>query len=429
MTERVVIIGAGMAGTRLAAELSGFEVVLLGDENHYNRSRLTEYVAGRAAKPTTEPLEVASAVEVDRSARVVVDSLGRRWSYDHLVFATGAEPVVPAVVAGHQTLRTATDADAIVEAAGRVRRAVVLGGGVLGVETACALRERGVAVTLVHDGETLLDKAVRPTVGRSITRSVRELGIEVLLNAEVTGTTTRDGVFRALQLAGGRNVFGELLVVACGVKPRTGLAVAAKLRVNDGIVVDRTLTSPDDPRVHAIGDCAEIDGERSGTVTSAWEQASALAEQLRHGTQYEQTPEVVRLTAGGLDVLVIGGRDVEGEVVRLEDGKRYVRAVLREGIVVGAVTVGAPEVAAELVLLADRRTQVVGDVSADRADASEEEGVDRLQVQRSDQGRDRSGVARRCRQCGRHRGEDQGNDGLRQLYRCRRQPARPAPAR
>lgn len=362
MSERVVIIGGGMAGTRLAAELSGFDVVVLGDEGFYNRSRLTEYVAGRAAEPVVGAGEVAEAVSVDRAAHVVVDSLGRRWSYDHLVFATGAAPVVPAGVAGHQTLRTATDAAGLVAAASVVRRAVVLGGGVLGVETACALRERGVAVTLVHDGETLLDKTVRPIAGRWITRAVRELGIEVLLNADVSGTSLKDGGFKSLNLSGGRAVFGDLLVVACGVEPRTELAAAAGLTVGGGIVVDATFTSPDDSRVHAIGDCAELDGRLSGTVESAWNHATTLAGHLSGASPATaSTPEVVRVTAGGLDVLVVGDRDAAGEVVRLEDGKRYVRAVLDEGVVVAAVAVGAPEVAAELVLLADRRTPVAAD--------------------------------------------------------------------
>ena len=273
--------------------------------------------------------------------------------------------------AGIFTLRSVGDARAVVESAGRARRAVVLGGGVLGIETACALRERGVAVTLVHDGEALLDKSIRLSAGRRLTRAVRELGVEVLLNTSLAGTDVRDGRFRALNLRSGRQVFGELLVVACGVKPRTELATG--LTVRTGIVVDRTLTSPDDPRVHAIGDCAEVDGRLSGTVASAWSHAEVLATRLSGerdggapgfpGDTGPSVPafDVVRLTAGGLDVLVLGNKDEDGEVVRLEDGTRYVRAVLRDGIVRSAVAVGAPEVAAELVLLADRGTPVVAD--------------------------------------------------------------------
>ncbi|MEV0793226.1 nitrite reductase large subunit NirB [Kribbella sp. NPDC050459] len=358
---RVVIIGGGMAGRRLAELLPPDDVTVLGDEPSYNRGRLTEYVAGRAEVARgNEPSAVA--VAVDRRRQVVTDAEGRQYAYDRLVFATGAVPVVPEGVgpaAGIRTLRSADDAEAIVAEAAQVRRAVVLGGGVLGVETACALRERGVAVTLVHDGETLLDKTVRPSAGRRVTRAVRRLGAEVLLNAELAGTDTKDGRFRRLRLRNGSEVYGELLVVACGVRARTELADG--LTVRGGIVVDGTLTSPDDPRVHAIGDCAEIDGRLTGTVESAWTQAEALAKHLTGEAAQLPDYEVVRVTAGGLDLLVLGDKDEDGEVVRLEDDARYVRAVLRDGVVRSAVAVGAPDVAAELVLLADRGTPVVAD--------------------------------------------------------------------
>ncbi|MEV5967987.1 nitrite reductase large subunit NirB [Kribbella sp. NPDC051952] len=356
MSPRVVIIGGGMAGRRLAELLPGS--VVLGDEASYNRSRLTEYVAGRA-EPVIGDEPRRTAIAVDRVRRAVTDADGCEWPYDHLVYATGASPVIPNQLTDAYCLRSVGDARAVVEAAGRVRRAVVLGGGVLGVETACALRERGIAVTLVHDGEALLDKSIRPSAGRRVTRAVRELGVEVLLNTSLDGTDIRDGQFRALNLRNGRQVYGEMLVVACGVRPRTELAEG--LTVRTGIVVDRTLTSPDDPRVHAIGDCAEIDGQLTGTVGAAWAQAEVLARQLNGEPAELPDFEVVRLTAGGLDVLVLGNQAEDGEVVRLEDGGRYVRAVLRDGVVRSAVAVGAPEVAAELVLLADRGTPVVAD--------------------------------------------------------------------
>ncbi|GAB2571018.1 nitrite reductase large subunit NirB [Kribbella endophytica] len=350
---KIVIIGAGMAGTRLAELLGSHEVTVLGDEPYYQRHRLTEYVAGRAAEPLVEG-EVLAAARVDRRRRVVVDSAGGEHSYDHLVFATGATPAE----AGGLVLRTAGDARRVVEAAVGARRVVVLGGGVLGVETACALRERGIAVTLVHDGEALLDSRARATAGRQVTRMVRRLGIEVVLQARVQSTETRDGRFRALVLASGQTVFGDLLVSACGVQPRVELAAGLAIGTAGGIAVDASLTTAD-PRVHAIGDCAEVDGVVSGTVGAAWDQAEVLADLLNEQPVRELAPEVLRLTAGGLDVMVLGDREADGHVVRLADGERYVRAVLVDGVVQAAVAVNAPEVAAELVLLADRRTAVV----------------------------------------------------------------------
>ncbi|GAA0608176.1 nitrite reductase large subunit [Kribbella sandramycini] len=348
MSERVVIIGGGMAGRRLEQLLPSYDVTVLGNEVSYHRHRLTEYVAGRAPAPVLGTEPVTTVVAVDRGRRVVTDSAGSEWSYDHLVFAIGGEPVVP--VAG-RVLRTAEDARLLAGTA--ARRVVVLGGGVLGVETACALRGRGVAVTLVHDGETLLNKQMPRAAGRWVTRALRQLGIEVLLNAQAVAAQGT-----VLTLANGQQIFGEL-VATCGVRPRVELA--AGLTVRSGIVVDQTMTSPDDSRVHAIGDCAEVDGRVSGTVASAWAHAEALASWLESGTRTELAPEVIRLTAGALDVLVLGDQEAEGEEVRLEDGDRWVRAVLKDGVVRAAVAVGAPEVAAELVLLADRGTPVVAD--------------------------------------------------------------------
>ncbi|NUR97819.1 MAG: FAD-dependent oxidoreductase, partial [Kribbellaceae bacterium] len=323
---RIVIIGGGMAGRRLAQLLPSYDVTVLGDEPSYNRSRLTEYVAGRAEVAVGNEVPVA-AVAVDRVRRVVVGADGVEYAYDRLVFATGAVPVVPAGVEGGLLLRSVEDARAVVAAASEARRAVVLGGGVLGVETACALRERGVAVTLVHDGETLLDKTIRPSAGRRVTRAVRRLGVEVLLNTELSGTETKDGVFRSLCLHNGRQVYGDLLIVACGVQPRTELAHG--LTVRTGIVVDETYTSPDDPTVHAIGDCAEVNGRVTGTVASAWSQAEQLAAHLHAtapggGNVGDPASGALELGAapGGLDVggLASGGvgaGSVAVEVIRL----------------------------------------------------------------------------------------------------------------
>ena len=229
------------------------------------------------------------------------------------MFATGAAPVVPpalgALPAGCHVLRTSKDADGILAAVAGARRAVVLGGGVLGVETACALRDRGVATTIVHDGEALLESSIGRTAGRRLTRAVRQLGIEVLLNAEAGPVESRDGRFRALNLRRGQAVHGDLLVVAGGIRPRSELATAAGLRIGttEGVAVDRTLTCSDDPRIHAIGDCAEVDGITTGTVAPAWEQAEVLAARLAgKDVVYEPGPEVLRLTAGGLDVLALG---------------------------------------------------------------------------------------------------------------------------
>ncbi|HEY3001974.1 MAG TPA: nitrite reductase large subunit NirB [Kribbellaceae bacterium] len=448
---RVVVVGYGMAGARFTDELlatgAACEVTVLAAEPPYNRALLTEVIAGRA---TTADLRArprpgvtvrdAAAERLDLRRGVVADSNGDEHPFDHLVLATGAAPVVPPVPglagglpAGCHTIRTEADAEAVIAGAAGARRAVVLGGGVLGVETAAALAGQGTAVTLVHDAEVLLDRHLGLAAGRRLNRAVRNLGIEVVLNAETArvdtvrdepaprGTAHLDAAvgrpsgsardrggerFRALRLAGGAAVHGDLLVVTCGVQPDTGLAARAGLLLgrNGGIVVDDTLSCPDDPRVHAIGDCAEIDGRCTGLVEPAWDQAAVLARRLAGGIdRHTPGPEVLRVKAPGLEVMVLGesrgfaprdgvptpspqGANPDSrsepattpgsaatvepaagvDVVTLADpaGIRYVRAVLRDGFVEAAVAIDAPGVAAELVLLADRRTPVCGDPAA-----------------------------------------------------------------
>ena len=444
---RVVVVGYGMAGMRFTDELLGTgldcEIAVLAAEPPYNRALLTEVVAGRASAADLRgrpragiTLYDAVAERLDLRRGVVADSNGDEHPFDHVVLATGAAPLIPAIPGlrngapgllqtsplarlaqgpavlsalpgqatglpdGVRTIRTAGDAEAVLAAASGARRVVVLGGGVLGVETAAALAGHGTPVTLVHEGEVLLDRHLGHTPGRRVNRAVRALGIEVVLNADAVRAETRHGAFRALHLAGGTVVHGDLLVVACGVQPATSLAARAGVLLGDtgGVIVDDTLTCPHDPRLHAIGDCAELDGRCTGLVEPAWDQAAVLARRLAGDeARYTPSPEVLRVKAPGLEVMVLGdllsntpeiaqsqpgagvgaevsagGRGVEPgvEVVTLAapEGERYVRAALRDGVVEAAVAIGAPEVAAELVLLADRRTPVGGDPSALLAD-------------------------------------------------------------
>ena len=404
---RIVIIGGGMAATRLAARLAATSagVILLADEPAYNRALLSEVVAARADPDALVLRQVpgvrrvqARAVQLDRDAQVVADSNGIEYPYDHVVLATGANPVVPnlpglradRLLPGCHVLRSRTDAAAIVEAAGTVLRAVILGGGVLGVELAQGLNVRGLATTIVHDGEGLLDRHLDPAGARALTRAIRRRHTEVLLNAQAVAVEQKQARFAALRLADNRLVTGDLLLITCGTHPTAPPPTPADHQqlhfTPDGaVVVDDTLTSPADPRVHAIGDCAapparsgpcgaacrEGSGPcdhhvRSGTVAAAWEQADLLARRLGEGSddRYRPGPEVIRLTLTELDVVAIGDpeelRPGRTQVVALADPGtgRYVKAAVTDGVVRAGYAIGAPEVGAELVQLADRGTPV-----------------------------------------------------------------------
>jgi nitrite reductase (NADH) large subunit len=397
---RVVVVGNGTAGARLAERLAGHcEVTVLSDEPPYSRALLVGALgapdaddcrAGAFGTDVSGAAVVgATAIRIDRARRLVADGNGASHGYDRLVLATGARPLVPdlpglrPLPAGAHVFRTLDDARRIAAAAGDARRVVVLGGGVLGVEAAAALAGEGVPVTIVQDAENLLDRHLDPPAGRRLARAVRRLGIEVLLNTRPLAVDTKAGGFRAVRLASGMTVHGDLLLICCGVRPETGLAAAAGLRLGPagGVVVDDALTCPDDPGVHAIGDCAEVNGQAAaGLIESAWAQADVLADRLagtsnhvagvvrrqtdpveRSGssTRYRPGADVLRLGAGGLEVTVIGAPTGLGpDALTLSDDERYVRAAVVDGVITAAVAIGAPDVAAELVLLADRRTPV-----------------------------------------------------------------------
>ena len=413
MTRRMVVVGGGMAATRFAELVAdhGAGVTVIGDEPAYNRALLSEVVAGRADAgaldlPTDQRVRRvrATAIRLERQRRIVADSNGVVHPYDHLVLATGAEPDVPDLVglardadqdvphllAGCHVLRRRSDAAAIVAATDSARRAVVLGGGALGVELARALAGRGLGTTLVHDGEGLLDRYLDPAGSRALTRAVRHLRTEVLLNTAAVAVDSKHDHFAGLRLADGRVIHGDLLLLACGTRPATTLARAAALPAARGILVDQTLTTAD-PHIHALGDCAELRssgscdsacrassgpcdyGRVSGTVAPAWEQAALLARRLTGDEDlYRPGPEVLRLTTADLDVVALGdpaelrrgADDRRTQVVALTEPAaepatgRHVKAAVTDGVVRAGYAIGAPDVAAELVLLADRGTPV-----------------------------------------------------------------------
>ncbi|MFK4189432.1 NAD(P)/FAD-dependent oxidoreductase [Streptomyces sparsogenes] len=311
---RVVIVGGGMAGTRLAQQLAaadgGVEVTVIGEEPHpaYNRVLLAEVLAGRYAPEVIAlPAPAAArrlggvrAVRIDRDPGEVVCDDGRRVPYDSLVLATGSNPVLPPLRGlfapqGHElpdgvhAFRTMDDCLALAAAVRPGVRSVVIGGGLLGVSAARALAQRGAQVVLAHQGEHLMERQLDAGASEVLRRHVETLGVEVHTECRVRGLRTRtvdgntaDGAGRAVsavELADGYALEADLVVLACGVRPRVGLARAAGLEVKRGVVVDDELRTSD-PRVFAIGDCAEHDGVLYGLAGPAQDQADVLARVL-----------------------------------------------------------------------------------------------------------------------------------------------------
>ncbi|MBP2582047.1 assimilatory nitrate reductase electron transfer subunit [Streptomyces sp. PvR006] len=292
MSTRIVVVGGGTAGARLAQRLP---VTLLGEEPHtpYNRVLLADVLAGRYAPEvialpgTREPARLGvRAVRIDRAARTVECADGSLVGYDRLVLATGSNPVLPPLRGlrgpggaeppeGVHAFRTLDDCLALRD---RVRpgvRAVVVGGGLLGVSAARALAALGAEVVLTQQGERLMERQLDATASHLLREHVESLGVEVHTECRVSGLRQRDGEVTAVELADGFVLDARVVVLACGVRPRVALAREAGLAVATGIVVDDELRTSD-PYIHAIGDCAEHGGRVYGLAGPALDQADAL---------------------------------------------------------------------------------------------------------------------------------------------------------
>ncbi|MEV1019072.1 FAD-dependent oxidoreductase [Streptomyces sp. NPDC050264] len=379
---RVVVIGTGLAGTRLARRL-GERAVLIGEEPHapYNRVLLAEVLAGSYGPDVIElpgvpgPRLHTRAVRIDRARRLVQCESGADVAYDTLVLATGSNPVLPPLrglfepgatelPGGVHAFRTMDDCLALSEAVTEGSRAVVIGGGLLGVSAARALARRGAQVVLVQQSERLMERQLDPASSELVHRHLTSLGVEIHTECRVRAVGVTDGHVRRVELHDGYVLGTDVTVLACGARPRTGLASAAGLDVRQGIVVDDELRTSD-PRIHAVGDCVQHAGTVYGLAAPAMEQADALADLLTGTTdaprtsgtsgttesakKYTGTRALTRLTlpheADPLDLAVFGETEpLPGDdVVQLADATRgtYRRVVVRGDRLVGGVLVGA----------------------------------------------------------------------------------------
>ncbi|MCL3997371.1 NAD(P)/FAD-dependent oxidoreductase [Streptomyces lavenduligriseus] len=365
---RVVVIGAGLAGVRLARRLGelGTPALLVGDEEHapYNRVLLAEVLAGRYAPevialPPPTGLLRTRVTGIDRAARTVSCSDGMSIAYDTLVLATGSNPVLPPLRGlftpdrrlpeGVHAFRTLDDCLGLAKAVRPGVRAVVIGGGLLGVSAARALAVRGAQVVLAQQAERLMERQLDPDASRLVLRHLTDLGVEVHTECRVRDVRCVAGAVRSVELADGYALDADLVVLACGVRPRTGLAEQAGLAVRKGVLVDDELRTSD-PFIHAVGDCAQHDGTVYGLAAPALEQAEALAELLAGdaGARYRGTRSLTRLTLTGpgspFDLAAFGETEARpgDDVVRLADATRgtYRKVVVRDDRLVGGVLVG-----------------------------------------------------------------------------------------
>jgi nitrite reductase [NAD(P)H] large subunit len=367
MSEVLVIVGNGMAAARLVEELTArapgrYAISVVGEEPSlaYNRVLLSSLLAREIEEPDLE-LKPRSwweerrvnlvcgrqANNIDVRQRIVRLRGGATLPYAKLVLATGSEPIrlpLPgADLAGVLTFRTRTDVAAMLLRAKAKMRAVVIGGGLLGLEAAYGLKKAGAEVTVVHLMDRLMERQLDARSAGMLKAALEDLGIGVCLNAESAAVQGRRKV-GGLRLADGRVLEADLIVMAAGIRPRAGLARLAELKVNRGIVVDDQLqTSAAD--VYAIGECAEHRGVCYGLVEPAYEQARILAQHLAgEGACYAGSLLATNLKVSGVGVFSAG--DFQGapgtEPILLTDAERgiYRKLVVKEDRLAGAVLLG-----------------------------------------------------------------------------------------
>ncbi|MEU8572299.1 NAD(P)/FAD-dependent oxidoreductase [Streptomyces asoensis] len=364
---RVVVIGAGLAGVRLARRLGelGTPALLIGEEEHrpYNRVLLAEVLAGRYAPevialPAPDGAVRARVTGIDRDRRTVTCADGTAIAYGTLVLATGSNPVLPplrglftpdhVLPEGVHAFRTMDDCLGLSKAVRPGVRAVVIGGGLLGVSAARALATRGAQVVLAQQAERLMERQLDPNASALVLRHLTDLGVEVHTECRVRDVRCLGGAVRSVEMADGYALDADLVVLACGVSPRAGLARDAGIAVHRGILVDDELRTSD-PHVRAIGDCAQHDGTVYGLAAPALEQADALAGSLAGDpdSRYRGTRALTRLTLAGdsaFDLAAFGETEpLPGDdVVQLADATRgtYRKVVVRDDRLVGGVLVG-----------------------------------------------------------------------------------------
>jgi nitrite reductase (NADH) large subunit len=367
MSEPLVVIGNGMAAARFVDELTTralgrYSVAVIGNEGKlaYNRVLLSSVLANETELSDIELksfdwwkdrgvtlLYDHAAVSVDPAIRRVRLANGATLPYRHLVFATGSRPIRPGTpgmdLPGVLTFRDLGDVTAIRKAAGPHTRAVVIGGGLLGLEAAYGLAKAHANVTLLHLMDRLMERQLDPHAAAMLKNAVESRGVEVLLKAETTRIENARGG-KVVTLTDGRRIEADLVVVAVGIHPNTDLARKAGADINRGIAVNDKLETSI-PGHYAIGECAEHRGQCYGLVEPAYEQARILASHLAgQKANYPGSILSTNLKVSGVNVFSAGdflGAAGTEQIVLSDPGfGTYKKLVIADGKLAGAVLFG-----------------------------------------------------------------------------------------
>jgi nitrite reductase (NADH) large subunit len=373
---KLVMVGNGMAGVRTIEELLKlapdlYDITVFGAEPHpnYNRILLSPVLAGEQTvddiilNPTDWYAENnihlhlgKKVVKIDRSARTVEADDGTRAEYDRLLLATGSNPFILPVpgadLEGVISFRDIADVDAMIRASSQYRHAVVIGGGLLGLEAANGLMKRGMDVSVVHIAPWLMERQLDEPAARLLQKSLEEKGMKFLLQKQtaelVKGESGRVAAIRFkpdLSNVEGEVIPADLVVMAVGIRPNTELAESAGLHCNRGIVVNDTMQTFD-PRIYSIGECAAHRGVAYGLVAPLFEQAKVAANHLAHYGigRYQGSVTSTKLKVTGIDLFsagdYMGGEGTEAILYSDPIGGVYKKLVIKDNKLVGGVMYG-----------------------------------------------------------------------------------------
>ena len=377
--QKLVMIGNGMAGVRTLEELLKiapdlYEITVFGAEPHpnYNRILLSPVLAGEQTldeivlnpfswyEENHITLHAGKTVtEVDRVKRRVratdADGSVTEAAYDRLLMCTGSNPFILPVpgkaLEGVIAYRDIADTNAMIEAATRYKNAVVIGGGLLGLEAANGLMLRGMTVTVVHVMPTLMERQLDNVAGDLLRKSLEARGLQFLMGAqtqELVGSEDegKGGRVKSIKFKDGTQVPADLVVMAVGIRPNTALATRMRLHVDKGIVVTDTMQTVTDARIYSVGECAAHRGIAYGLVAPLFEQGKVAANHLAmFGIgRYEGSLTSTKLKVTGIDLFsagnFLGGENTEEIVMTDPFGGVYKKLVIQDNKLVGACLYG-----------------------------------------------------------------------------------------
>jgi nitrite reductase [NAD(P)H] large subunit len=379
---RLVVIGNGMAGARVVEEIlarggtTQFSITMFGDEpyGNYNRIMLSHVLSGEESHDDIFLNSLEWYIEngitlhagvrvqrIDRFARVLFSDDGQITPYDELIIATGSRSFMPPMEGLHVDaalrkllpgvfpFRTIDDTRGMIDYAARDdhRRAVVIGGGLLGLEAARGLQSHGIAVDVVHSGRWLMNAQLGREAGEVLRRSMAEVGVGIFTNNRVTSLWGPDKV-RGVRLRDQTVIHCDLVVVAAGIRPNTDVATTSGFTVERAIVVDDQMRTVDDDRVFAVGECVQHRGEVYGLVAPLWEQAVVLADVItgtNPGATYLGSRAATKLKVAGVEVAAMGltepERDTDEHIVFSEPKRGVFKSVvIRDDKIIGATLLG-----------------------------------------------------------------------------------------